>query len=77
MFQLFEIIEAVVKLIEGGFGVRYLVSADYRRKVNVRCREMSKGAILLYAFEMLIGIVFLGAIIITVGMLLMDCVKSH
>jgi hypothetical protein len=55
----FEIIEAIGKLIEGGFGIRYIVSSKYRRKVNERCRHMSKGEILIFAFETIIGMVFL------------------
>ncbi len=64
MFVL-EIIEAIGKLIEGGFGIRYTVSVKYRRKVNERCRDMSKGEILIFIFETIIGIVFLCIIIYT------------
>ncbi len=60
-----EIIEAIGKLIEGGFGIRYIVSAKYRRKVYERCRDMSKGEILFFAFETIIGMVFLCIIVYT------------
>ena len=64
MFVL-EIIEAIGKLIEGGFGIRYIVSSKYRRKVNERFCGMSKGEILIFAFETIIGMVFLCIIVYT------------
>ena len=75
MSHFLETIEAIGKLIEGGFGVRYIVSEDYRKKVHERFRNMSKGEILFYAFETLIGIVLLCIIVYTASTILIDCAK--
>ena len=70
MLALFDIVEAFVKMIEGGFGIRYLLSPKYREKVHDRCRNLSKPQIALYVFETTIGIIFLGIIIYTLLSLL-------
>ncbi len=56
MLNTLEIFEAIGKLIEGAFGVRYIFSSKYRNKVHERCRDMTKGGIFYFAFVTLSGI---------------------
>ena len=52
-------LEALGKVVEGVFGLRYLFSAKYREKVHARWRVESKFAIFMEIFETVIAVIFL------------------
>jgi hypothetical protein len=54
-----EFIEAIGKVIEGGFGFRYVFSNAYRGKTRERWRHQSRLAIVFEVFEALIGMAFI------------------
>jgi hypothetical protein len=54
-----EIIEAIGKIIEGGFGFRYLFSRTYRERTNQRWKTQSKISIAFEVFEAIIGMTFI------------------
>ena len=58
-----EIVDGVGRLIIGLFGVRYLVSKNYRAEVHTRWEGKSKLSIVGEIFGSLLGLVFLGLII--------------
>jgi hypothetical protein len=57
--QMNEIIEAVGKIIEGGFGFRYLFSRTYRKRTQQRWKNQSKISIAFEVFEAAIGVAFI------------------
>lgn len=56
-------LEAIGKVVEGAFGLRYIFSAAYRNKVHQRWQALSKFAIFMEIFETVIGVIFLFAIL--------------
>jgi len=60
-----EIIEAIGKIIEGGFGFRYLFSKTYREKTRQRWKTQSRISIAFEVFEAVIGMAFIIIILVT------------
>jgi hypothetical protein len=54
-----DIFEALGKLVEGAFGLRYLFSKRYRNTVHQRWKSESKLSIALEIFEGIVAIAFL------------------
>ncbi|OGP54453.1 MAG: hypothetical protein A2Y65_09740 [Deltaproteobacteria bacterium RBG_13_52_11] len=54
-----EIIEAIGKVIEGGFGFRYLFSRTYRERTRQRWKSQSRISIAFEVFEAAIGVAFI------------------
>ncbi len=59
-----EFLEALWKLVEGGFGFRFLFSKSYRNETIQRWKGQSKLATGLEIFETIIGMVFLIIILV-------------
>ena len=60
-----EIIEAIGKIIEGGFGFRYLFSRIYRERTRQRWKTQSRISIAFEVFEAVIGMAFIIIILVT------------
>ena len=60
-----EIIEVIGKIIEGGFGFRYLFSKTYRERTRERWKNQSRISIAFEIFEAAIGMVFIIIILVT------------
>lgn len=58
-----ESLEAVGKLVEGAFGLRYIFSVRYRNKVHERWKTESKFAIFVEIFETVIAVIFLFVVV--------------
>jgi hypothetical protein len=56
-----EIIEAIGKIIQGGFGFRYLFSRNYRERTRERWKTQSRMSV---AFEVIEAVIGMGCIII-------------
>ena len=54
-----EILEAIGKIVEGGFGLRYLFSRTYRERTRQRWKNESKISIAFEVFEAAIGVAFI------------------
>jgi hypothetical protein len=52
-------LEALGKVVEGAFGLRYVVSATYRDQVHKRWKTEPKFAIFLEIFETVISLIML------------------
>jgi hypothetical protein len=57
-----EVIELLGRIIEGIFGLRFLMSPNYRRRTRERWQTAKPGAILLECAGAVLGIVLLGLI---------------
>jgi hypothetical protein len=66
MTGMLDFIEAIGKLIEGGFGFRFLFSKGYLAQTIQRWKSKSKVSIFFEIFEVLIGMAFLVIILIVV-----------
>ena len=64
MAGILDILGAIGKLVEGGFGFRFLFSKDYRNKTIQRWKGESKATIFFEIFEVTIGMAFMMIILI-------------
>lgn len=58
-----EALEAIGKIVGGVFGLRYIFSGAYRKKVHQRWKALSRFPIFMEIFETAIGVIFLLAIL--------------
>ena len=61
-----DFLEAIWKLVEGGFGFRFLLSKNYRNKTIQRWKGQSKFETGFEIFETIIGMAFLVIILVVV-----------
>lgn len=64
MTGILDVIEAIGKLVEGGFGFRFLFSKEYRNKTIQRWKDESKTTIFFEIFEVTIGMAFMIIILV-------------